>query len=81
LFVCLFVFIHFFLFVFLFYLFKRWTPSRILLGALNRRPRLLLLANIIEWWITVTFRLRCSDSMRNFLVTDIVQNPGTKLKW
>ena len=65
LFVCLFLFILF-LFLFLFYLFKRWTPSRILLGALNRRPRFLLLANIIEWWITVTFRLRCSDSMRNF---------------
>lgn len=53
-------------FISLVYLFKRWTPSRILLGALKRRPRFLLLANIIEWWITVTLRLRCSGSIWNF---------------
>ena len=45
--------------VFYLLLFSRWKLIRILPGALKRRPLLV----IKVWWITVTLRLRDSDSI------------------
>lgn len=45
--------------VFYLLLFNRWKLIRILPGALKRRPLLV----IKVWWITVTLRLRDSDSI------------------